>query len=327
MSEYEFYKAQKFLTQQFVDYQETRGTKTLSSISISTFKRLLPFHRPPIHDEVETPNSTRNLKSRRRKGPTPAIVGFMDPILARLMMSKLYKEEQGPPPPGQRRDPVLGYAYDAFTYESVKSLNYYDTGVRVNTQTEALMNLEVQACWFAIPFAAVLSDTSTYIDSYSESDSAFKKSLTNSSYFYTSSSMARMPVAFNLDMLERLLSKRTIALIFLAGSTPGSIPMFHGSKSRKPTDLDGLLQGETLLTYWKTGDEESRRLDISKLDASYICSGPYRLMLTTRPDRHLYLDDYRRVHIFWDFNPSNPGRSLGKYKGHFFWDEEGQASL
>jgi len=48
-------------------------------------------------------------------------------------------------------------------------------------------------------------------------------------------------------------------------------------------------------------------------------------MLTTRPDKHLYLDMDGYLHIFWDFT-EEIGGSLDVYKHHFLWDKTGRAS-
>jgi len=47
-------------------------------------------------------------------------------------------------------------------------------------------------------------------------------------------------------------------------------------------------------------------------------------MLTTRPDKHLYLDMDGYLHIFWDFT-EEIGSSLDVYKHHFLY-KTGRAS-
>jgi hypothetical protein len=72
-------------------------------------------------------------------------------------------------------------------------------------------------------------------------------------------------------------------------------------------------------------DQESSRLDISNLDASYICSGQFRLMLTTCLEKHLYLDKDGVLYVFWDFT-HEIGSSLDIYRRHFLWDPSGDLS-
>ena len=76
---------------------------------------------------------------------------------------------------------------------------------------------------------------------------------------------------------------------------------------------------------------ESQTLDMSSLDASFICSGPFRLMMTCLPERHLHLDADGILHIYplpietpwWlDHRPSR----LTIFEGHFFWNHERAAS-
>jgi hypothetical protein len=61
------------------------------------------------------------------------------------------------------------------------------------------------------------------------------------------------------------------------------------------------------------------KLDFSNIDASFICSGPFRLMLTTRLERHFILDRDGYLQIFWDFR-SLPGSSfVSRFETHFLW--------
>jgi hypothetical protein len=76
---------------------------------------------------------------------------------------------------------------------------------------------------------------------------------------------------------------------------------------------------------------ESQTVDLSSLDASFICSGPFRLVVTCLPERHLHLDADGVLHIYllpsisrW-LGYNIPAR-LAMFKDHFFWDHERAAS-
>ena len=43
------------------------------------------------------------------------------------------------------------------------------------------------------------------------------------------------------------------------------------------------------------------KFDLSNFDASFICSGPFRLTLTNRLEKHLILDKDGYVNVYWDF--------------------------
>jgi len=63
----------------------------------------------------------------------------------------------------------------------------------------------------------------------------------------------------------------------------------------------------------------SLKLHLSHIDAAFISSGPFCLMLTTNLDAHLVLGDDGYLRVYWDFEPV-AGSRLGMLKGHFIWD-------
>ena len=64
---------------------------------------------------------------------------------------------------------------------------------------------------------------------------------------------------------------------------------------------------------------EECRFDLRDLDASFICSGPYRLARTLEFEKHLYLDEDGIIYIYWD-NARTPGSALSLYYGsHPVW--------
>jgi hypothetical protein len=60
----------------------------------------------------------------------------------------------------------------------------------------------------------------------------------------------------------------------------------------------------------------SLKLRLSSLDAAFISSGPFRLMLTMDLEEHLVLDNEGYLRIYWDFE-TIPGSRLLIYDGHF----------
>jgi len=64
-------------------------------------------------------------------------------------------------------------------------------------------------------------------------------------------------------------------------------------------------------------------LDFSSINAAFICSGPFKLMLTTSLENHLFLDQDGYLQIFWDFE-REPAARLGLLEHHFFWDYNSQ---
>jgi hypothetical protein len=101
---------------------------------------------------------------------------------------------------------------------------------------------------------------------------------------------------------------------------------------KTPDAFQRLLQGDIMSSISPNGNvAESQTLDMSSLDASFICSGPFRLMMTCLPERHLHLDADGILHIYllpktdlwWSFY--RPPR-LTIFEDHFFWNHENAAS-
>ena len=96
---------------------------------------------------------------------------------------------------------------------------------------------------------------------------------------------------------------------------------------------DLLVIKRTLLNVDEYDDSPSERelakrldaltLDFSSTNAAFICSGPFKLMLTISLENHLLLDEDGYLQIFWDFE-REPGARLGLLEYHFFWDYESQ---
>lgn len=113
-----------------------------------------------------------------------------------------------------------------------------------------------------------------------------------------------------------------------------------GPKLKLPKRYDphGATYHATLRDAWldalefKTPNDEQEGLrekvdalgvGISNIDASFICSGPFRLMLTTRLENHMSLHE-NFLQVYWDFEETI-GRGLDLLEGHFFWDRKGNA--
>jgi hypothetical protein len=65
----------------------------------------------------------------------------------------------------------------------------------------------------------------------------------------------------------------------------------------------------------------SLKLHLSHIDAAFICSGPFRLMLTLDLEQHLVLGNDGFLRVYWDFEAS-PGGRLVLFKNHFLWDNK-----
>lgn len=68
---------------------------------------------------------------------------------------------------------------------------------------------------------------------------------------------------------------------------------------------------------------EDLKLGFTHLDASYLSTGPFRIMLTTQLEKHLLLEKEGYLNVYWDFE-RNIGAKLSLLEGHFIWDRHGK---
>lgn len=124
----------------------------------------------------------------------------------------------------------------------------------------------------------------------------------------------------NIDFLDILL---------FSGRRPGTqllLPKCHDNTTYLDDDwlrMAGLELPDCGLQKRMLKKLDNLSLNFSNIDASFICSGRFRIVLTTRFEKHFYLDSSGYLHIFWDF-ASWIGRDLDLLDGHFFWDHEKQ---
>jgi len=135
------------------------------------------------------------------------------------------------------------------------------------------------------------------------------------------SDLSYSEIDFRRDFVERIL--HALLLIKLDPGIIVSHENLHLSPT-KNTIESGLCSRASYSTN-QVANLESANVDLASLDAAYICSGPYRLMLTTLPENHLVLDPDGFIHIFFDFRKTI-GCSLNVYRGHFLWDRDGSAT-
>lgn len=121
---------------------------------------------------------------------------------------------------------------------------------------------------------------------------------------------------------RRDFDERILHALLLINLDPGITASY---KDLQSSLIENVLQSRASYSTNQRAELESAHVDLSNLDTAYICSGPYRLMLTTLPENHLALDPDGFIHIFFDFRKTI-GCSLNIYKGHFLWDRDGSAS-
>ena len=61
---------------------------------------------------------------------------------------------------------------------------------------------------------------------------------------------------------------------------------------------------------------EDLKLGFTQLEASYLSTGPFRIMLTTQLEKHLLLEKDGYLNVYWDFE-RNIGAKLSLLEGHF----------
>ena len=324
-----------FIHQQFYDYEAFKRANWLSSIQRRSWRSRLPFVRPSISHSLETNLDLRRRQWSFREKPSQEIT-LIDPLIGRLILSKLYPQRT------ERTRPTFR-AGDVYS-----CLLLLETRLSIISWTEMEHRAHNTA---PVPFAALFSEGIRTIDSLSI-DGWFPDALER----HTALSEFR-----KLCDVDNSLSVNVVAQGITSSKLYPSLKRLYKIResfhfnARFPGDLVDAVSHLDLspgiwLDSWKSRIEhlrtavthalgpthvassigaynlESANVDISNLDASYICSGPYRLMPTTQPERHLVLDPDGFLHIFWDFE-EHVGNSLNMYKGHFLWDAESSTSM
>lgn len=334
-----------FIFQQYYYYEAFRRADCVSSIRRGSWKSKLPFARSPINNHIGTNiNDAPVIPPLWTQGAVGEIqkcsslgVPLIDPVMGELLLSKMFPGRPKPPMP---RTHTLGHTF-------LMSLE-------IRLSILAWHNFSSVGLYAMVPFAALLSDAIRNIDLLRSESPNIRSEITRpffeSQHFKTPNftehmnliiSKSSTPAFQRLNNIKEALTSSafrqcydTKDVILLRQLSPGINlvdptqvrldPAKTPSESFGVTICNALQLSETSLST-QNFDPESAKVDISKLDASYICSGPYRLMLTTAPERHLFLDSNGFLHVFWDFERYYLGESLGQYAGHFYWDPQSKA--
>jgi hypothetical protein len=299
---------------------------------------ILPWQRRPIRKQIEVwddwgfwelgnENWNKPYVSHRFHAGFSATIGYrfvslLDPKLSRRIYRRLFPKTTSP-----LSFNAFSYCDDTSNDSHLVDFAVFENGV-VNQVSQKIKATRL------LPLAAVVEDAFTVISEIStlasdgepiDWNKIFEKTLPlfhNNRAPVDSSEYHRIP-----DSKERFQGKRSYfeflnVLLFTHGQ-PG--PSFDPRRIQI-SETDPRETWFKVAGFSKQDREpllhrlESLKLDFSNIDASFICSGPFRLMLTTRMDQHLLLRDDGYLQVFWDFG--RPGASLRTFSGHFLWGRE-----
>ena len=334
----DFEKVRNFLVDQYCAVEGRRRGKTLSHIRRRHWKSLLPYPwgRAPIRNVVGHASKSfpRLEQHHLRKSVTsfqpPILIGFLDPKLSDDLHAAVYQGVT------YNEDPN----YDDFIYE----MNERGVWSRVFLELELSLVRTLPQPYLApssfplLPFAALVSDIRTFVQRVQQARStAPGQSLTlgfqyvlNSSDYYIWDGETTWGKAERTWGVSKLEMQRHFVSILLRSKMdcgPELYPFPAGNN-------DYLTINETLLNidFYKhclngcSLPKLSKRLDkltldFSSINAAFICSGPFKLMLTTSLEDHFTLDQDGYLQVFWDFE-REPGARLQALECHFFWDHD-----
>lgn len=319
-----------FVNEQLSTIKGRQYTRTVSSSSAHLWRSILPFLRPPISPSIDTRKN--RWPTPRNEDPQSVVLGILDPKLAIELLSKLFPfMSLGLPP-----DAGYDNEHERRRYFELVYSRFRHTPERLEVETQlsaCLLMFEhnlLNLCrrrygsgdTMVFPLGALTLDVLKLIQTIQSSidDVCNFGHLATISEKYLFSSLSYLSTAergrsYSAGTTQRFLKR------VLFRSDDHYLPGWE--RDDEIADFfSGVLKGSNSNERSRNFDIESSRLDISNLDASYICSGPFRLMLTTRLERHLHLDKSGLLYVFWDFT-REVGSSLDIYKNHFFWDISG----
>lgn len=337
-------KVASFLYDQYYGIVGRLRRKTMSSVCRRSWSSILPspWGRAAIRNVVPCPDEDDRLRLRYKlekedwsnvpPARPPAYIGFLDPLLSDHIFHSLLPNCSFINPYCNFRYRELDWAIDRDALELEVRLCHMDTVL--------------------LPFAAVVRDIRKLVSrldsNWIEKDGTAilevpeLQEMQNLSEFYIYScpravhprleSIPRMKLGRAIqglgtsDILEIILFDRRRPGPSLQSLSPGPelgrwIHRFgdrlFGMREYVKQDeqsLSGLLKKCDALT-----------LDISSIDASFISTGPFRLMFTTRFEDHFLLDKEGYLHVYWDFEPLDLDFESG-LKHHFIWGRQGYIS-
>ena len=334
--------------------------RTMSSICRPSWKEHLPYpwHRLQIRNKVElwamspTPGEEPLGKedwSAAPSVPPLAYIGFLDPLLAGELIHQVYPTR---PMYIEGRHP-----YSDFMYQRSHGLarNLMELEVRLCQLVKS--SIDYKEC-VILPLAALVSDSLRLISNIecelSQNNSpgtlecestVWLKNMYISTYGMISDSQRVADIHVNQmrakiePAMPRLGSLDLFDALLFSFRRPG--PRIH---PLKPTIDEGMNVTDSIpktrinwprLTELEEPVDSSQNklqdkidrlhLDFSNIDAAYICSGPFRLMFTTRLEDHFLLDATGYLHVFWNFDRSF-SNGFDVIENHFLWDYDGQTS-
>lgn len=323
-------------------YQDQRFERSLKSLYGFSWATVIPWKRRLFHKQIETRFGDNELNCILREQYlepetiSVAGLGLVDPVLRESLRQGLYL--------GKTLEPSLHYT------QFIQDLSQMILELRLLTLREDGPLLVSYMDGFP-PFAAIyLQAIRTVADlklllqaEETQTEPALRELRTRLQRWvhelghalFTNQHLPHVSRLKNTESrrpyinieFKRNFEERMLDALLLCKLDPG----IHASRNAL---LIGPIQDQlvasihpgTGVSLYRQGPQlESVNTDLGSLDASYICSGPFRLMLTTLPEKHLFLDPEGFIHIFFDFRKTL-GCSLNVYKGHFVWDMDGKAT-
>jgi hypothetical protein len=318
-----------FLRGQLSDIKARQYARTFASRSAQPWRSLSPFYRPSISPTIDCQGNVWPITTA--KDPSDLALGCLDPRLGVELLCQLFPMSSDIIPGEGSREEDLRLHFQ----NTCGSFLYTPKDLEVdNSTSNCLMMFEhslLNLCrrrysrgdLMVFPLGALALDILEVIPkmkSSVESNGDFEK-LTATSIKYLTSSFSYLSTA---ERGRSYWSSTTLRFIHTILFTEDSYYLQKWNKTDNVEEFfSRAFSGYNPRPRPQSFDQESARLDISNVDASYICSGPFRLMLTTRIEKHLHLDKDGILYIFWDFT-QEIGSSLDIYKGHFLWDSTGE---
>ena len=334
-----------FLIDQNLSLEARRRRKTMSSLCGWSWKSLLPG-RAPIRNKIDQGiwKPSKVFWSRAEARLVPVLLCFLEPKLVSILGLAIYPylraltsnarpffdETPNPSQPkfAHYRDLALGRKILELEFR----LNLITEGARhlLLVPNAALVSAAVsvahQVCALSASGAVVTHETLDLDKAYSlpKDLRAFSFDAAGSKY-YPFLYLGNIPrklgsfvgLEFGLSILE--------AIVFHPIEPgPDLWPYVHDSLKGTVFDIDRSNEGKAKMAR-VIQKASSLKLHLSHIDAAFISSGPFRLMLTTNLDTHLVLGDDGYLRVYWDFEPV-AGSRLGMLKGHFIWDNSNSST-
>lgn len=360
MSEQDEHNVVWFLTDQFYKFEARRRIDTISSLRPSLWKTwFAPWSRQSV--TCAAPDNVSDWKEAALLGPAtpkdwkpsiddprPVLIGFIDPPLALQILENLYQDSPHIP----------SEVYTDFIYRhSLHAKRLFEFEVRLKhiTSVQASMLPYAAILSDTIKLISMINVIYSHDHTLAGLDKACDIVMRSSGKFYVSDEFRgrytpssnkpryvepgywesnnplvrfyRKPATSDPQFLPAISRQSFFAALIFHDSL--GVPRMFGDGGPPRLRLGDLW---TKLFRLPSGSEISKAmetmegggLDFSYFDAAYICSGPFRLALTMSVDKHLSLDNYGNIHVFWDFERRNQVTAVSTALcSHFFWDHNG----